>query len=145
MDWMPKRPASAGFSSTLTLAIFTRPACSAAISSRTGASILHGPHHSAQKSTTTGRVDWRTSLSKLVSLISIVVFMFGLRFQFSVYQLREFFGFSRLEARRSHVLHFQPMPIGVADLQQFGTVFPDRKSTRLNSSHIPLSRMPSSA
>ena len=72
---MPKRPASAGFSSTLTLAILIRPACSFAISSNTGASILHGPHHSAQKSTSTGCVDWRTSLSKLVSLISMIVFI----------------------------------------------------------------------
>ena len=32
------------------------PSCSAAISSSTGAIILHGPHHSAQKSTSTGRV-----------------------------------------------------------------------------------------
>ena len=32
-------------------------------------------------------------------------------------------------------------PVGQAD----SSVFEDRKSTRLNSSHIPLSRMPSSA
>ena len=43
------------FSSTLTFAIVMRPSYSFAISSRTGARALHGPHHSAQKSTKTGR------------------------------------------------------------------------------------------
>src|SRR5258705_6259316 len=75
MDWMPKRAASAGLLSTSTLATFTRPACSAAISLSTGAIILHGPHHSAQKSTRTGWLDWRTSRSKFVSLISMVGFI----------------------------------------------------------------------
>ena len=42
------------FSSTLTLAIVIRPSYSSAISSRIGAKALHGPHHSAQKSTKTG-------------------------------------------------------------------------------------------
>src|SRR5208337_3193266 len=68
-DWMPYRAARAGLVSTLTLATFTWPACSVAISSSKGAIILHGPHHSAQKSTRTGWLDWTTSLSKLVSLI----------------------------------------------------------------------------
>src|SRR5512132_2481892 len=36
------------------LAIVSLSPCSAAISSRTGATILQGPHHSAQKSTSTG-------------------------------------------------------------------------------------------
>src|SRR5262249_14877087 len=48
-----KRAASPGCSSTFTLAIVTRPVYSWARSSRTGAIALHGPHHSAQKSTTT--------------------------------------------------------------------------------------------
>src|SRR3954454_11399508 len=43
-----------GLSSTLSFAICSLPACSLAMSSSTGAIILHGPHHSAQKSTTTG-------------------------------------------------------------------------------------------
>ena len=42
------------FSSTLTFAIVIRPSYSSAISSRIGAKALHGPHHSAQKSTKTG-------------------------------------------------------------------------------------------
>ena len=45
-----------GLSSTLSLAIVTLSPCSPAISSRIGAIILHGPHHSAQKSTRTGLV-----------------------------------------------------------------------------------------
>src|SRR5450631_2572013 len=49
----------------LTLPILTLPSYSSASSSSTGAIILHGPHHSAQKSTSTGVADWRTSLSKL--------------------------------------------------------------------------------
>src|SRR4051812_26303876 len=36
--------------------------CSTAISSSTGATILHGPHHSAQKSTSTGLSDAKTSV-----------------------------------------------------------------------------------
>ena len=43
-----------GFSSTLSFAIVSLPSCSAAISSSAGAIIWHGPHHSAQKSTSTG-------------------------------------------------------------------------------------------
>src|SRR5690606_37511179 len=41
-----------GFSSMLSLTILTLPASSAESSSRTGAIARHGPHHSAQKSTT---------------------------------------------------------------------------------------------
>src|SRR4051812_35016163 len=48
-----KRRAASGLSSTLSLAMLTLPDCSVAISSRIGAIILHGPHHSAQKSTIT--------------------------------------------------------------------------------------------
>src|ERR1022692_2289357 len=81
MDWMPKRAARAGLWSTLTLATFTRPDCSVAISSSTGASILQGPHHSAQKSTSTGWVDFSTSASKFAPLISMVGFIF-LNFHF---------------------------------------------------------------
>ena len=38
-------------------------------------------------------------------------------------------------------------PAGIADIVNYQAIFTytDRKSTRLNSSHIPLSRMPSSA
>src|SRR5581483_8450178 len=47
------RRATSRFSSTLSLAMRSLPACSVAISSRMGAIILQGPHHSAQKSTRT--------------------------------------------------------------------------------------------
>src|SRR6476469_1038946 len=69
---MPRRAARSAFVSTFTLMILARDAFSAAISSSTGASILQGPHHSAQKSTSTGTLDFRTSVSKFASLISII-------------------------------------------------------------------------
>ena len=68
IDRMPSLPATPGFSSTLTLAILTLPCISVAISSSEGPIILQGPHHSAQKSTTTGSEDLRTSASKLASV-----------------------------------------------------------------------------
>src|SRR4051794_35847263 len=57
----------------LSLAIVSLSPCSAAISSRTGATILHGPHHSAQKSTSTGLSLPSTSLAKLVSVTVTVL------------------------------------------------------------------------
>src|SRR5205085_10934682 len=48
------RRAVSGLSSTLSLPMVILPSCSLAISSSTGAIILQGPHHSAQKSTRTG-------------------------------------------------------------------------------------------
>src|SRR5438128_561654 len=51
---MPNCPASCGFSSMLTFASATWPARSPTTFSRIGVSIRHGPHHGAQKSTTTG-------------------------------------------------------------------------------------------
>src|SRR3954453_8051802 len=47
--------------------------CSPAISSRTGATILHGPHHSAQKSTSTGLSLCSTSLAKVASVTVLVL------------------------------------------------------------------------
>src|SRR5512146_988968 len=64
---MPYFAAVFGFSSTLSLTILTfSPSCSA-ISSSAGAIMRQGPHHSAQKSTTTGADDLRTSDSKFAS------------------------------------------------------------------------------
>src|SRR4029453_16728491 len=57
----------------LSLAIVSLSPCSAAISSRTGATILQGPHHSAQKSTSTGLSLPSTSLAKLVSVTVTVL------------------------------------------------------------------------
>src|SRR5437899_1556588 len=60
------------FWSTLTFATLTESAFSFAISSKSGAIILQGPHHSAQKSTITGLSLFVTSFSKLDSFRSIV-------------------------------------------------------------------------
>src|ERR1041385_1172075 len=67
IDMMPYLAAVAGFSSTLSFTILTLPFIVPAISSRAGAIILQGPHHSAQKSTTTGSALFSTSVSKSLS------------------------------------------------------------------------------
>src|SRR5690606_30234560 len=64
-----------GLSSMLTLATITWSPFSAASSSRNGAIILHGPHHSAQKSTTTGTGDLSTSASNESSLVVMTVML----------------------------------------------------------------------
>ena len=62
------RDAVAGFSSTLTLAKRIRPAISDASSSIMGAIILHGLHHGAHMSTTTGTDDCSTSAANVASV-----------------------------------------------------------------------------
>src|SRR5664279_636699 len=60
------------------LATVTLSSCLVAISSRIGATMRHGPHHSAQKSTMTGFSDCRTSVSKLASVtftVAMVTFL----------------------------------------------------------------------
>src|SRR4051812_16827602 len=57
-----------GFSSTLSLPTVTLPAYSVARASTVGPSRLHGPHHSAQKSTSTGGADFSTLSSKFPSV-----------------------------------------------------------------------------
>src|SRR3954447_338585 len=52
------------------LANLTRPSCSAASSVRIGSTARQGPHHGAQKSTTTGVEECRTSCSKVASVSS---------------------------------------------------------------------------
>src|SRR5262245_34523159 len=64
IDMIPYFAAVAGFSSTFSFTIFTLPPIEPASSSSAGAIILHGPHHSAQKSTTTGWLLLSTSASK---------------------------------------------------------------------------------
>src|SRR5437773_2545533 len=59
-------------SSTFTFATLTAPAFSRAISSSSGAIILHGPHHSAQKSTIIGLSSCVSSRSKFDSLSVIM-------------------------------------------------------------------------
>src|SRR6266849_6502239 len=68
---MPRTPyfiGVSGFSSILILATVTLPAILAAISSRAGAMLLQGPHHSAQKSTRTGPGARSTSASNELSV-----------------------------------------------------------------------------
>src|SRR5688572_7386118 len=69
---MPYRDAVAGCSSTLSLVTFSFPSYSPAISSTIGAIDRHGPHHGAQKSTSTGTLLWITSTSKLLSPTSVI-------------------------------------------------------------------------
>src|SRR5688500_4899254 len=56
----------------LIFATVSLPPKSRAISSSAGAIILHGPHHSAQKSTSTGPAAFRTSASHEASLTWMV-------------------------------------------------------------------------
>src|SRR6478609_8292911 len=65
---MPSWPVIAGFSSVLSLTMVTS-SWSRAISSRTGATARQGPHHSAQKSTSTGLSLLRTSTSYVASVV----------------------------------------------------------------------------
>src|SRR5262249_55202596 len=67
IDITPYLVAVAGVSSTLSLRIFTLPFMAPEISSSAGAIMRQGPHHSAQKSTTTGSLDLSTSASKVAS------------------------------------------------------------------------------
>src|SRR5436309_6154001 len=67
IDMMPYLEAVAGFSSTLSFTILTLPPIVPAISSSAGAIMRQGPHHSAQKSTTTGSALFNTSVSKSLS------------------------------------------------------------------------------
>jgi len=59
--------------SVSSLPTFTLPLYSSARSSITGASMRHGPHHSAQKSTSTGSLDESTSSPKLASETCVVM------------------------------------------------------------------------
>src|SRR6266513_6425424 len=66
MPRIMKRPGTLGFSSTFIFATATRPSYSVAIASTVGASRRHGPHHSAQKSTSV--TPFLISVSKLLSV-----------------------------------------------------------------------------
>jgi len=65
---MPEDAAVAGLASTSTLTNLACGPSSAATSSTTGAIWRHGPHHSAQKSMTTGTSEASTSDSKVASV-----------------------------------------------------------------------------
>src|SRR5690242_20847108 len=135
----------------LTLTSFTW--CSSAIRSSTGATAWHGPHHSAQKSTITLPSLSRTSVEK----VSVVAFVAISSFRCQPYggengakgcflpgrycctHVRGAPG----QARSSGAGAGDPGALGArADLRAApGTQprRPDRKSTRLNSSHMSIS------
>ena len=66
----PRLAACCGCSSMFILTKASRSACSDSSSSRTRPTALQGPHHGAQKSTTTGRPAPRTSSAKPASVTS---------------------------------------------------------------------------
>src|SRR3974390_2145529 len=67
MDWMPYFAAVCGFSLTLGLTPLPLGPGEPAIPSSAGAMLRQGPHHSAQKSTTTGLVAFNTSDANVLS------------------------------------------------------------------------------
>src|SRR3954471_14555127 len=70
MVGMPRTPylvGTCGFSSMFSLAMVILPSSSVLSSSRAGAIMRQGPHHSAQKSTNTGFLASRTSAWKEAS------------------------------------------------------------------------------
>src|SRR5262245_12736694 len=66
MPRIMKRPGTLGFSSTFIFATVARPSYSVAMASTAGARRRHGPHHSAQKSTSV--TPFLISSSKLLSV-----------------------------------------------------------------------------
>src|SRR5262245_38019263 len=66
---MPNLGGVCGFSSMFSFATLILSLYSVAISSRIGAIILQGPHHSAQKSRRTGLSDFRTSWENVASVV----------------------------------------------------------------------------
>src|SRR5688500_11556005 len=72
MLMMLKACERAGLASTSTLTTSTAPSYLAASFSISGATILHGPHHAAQKSTTTRRSLLSTSSSKFASVATLM-------------------------------------------------------------------------
>src|SRR5262245_37109642 len=72
MPRIMKRPGTLGFSSTFIFATVARPSYSDARASTAGARRRHGPHHSAQKSTSV--TPFLISSSKL---LSVNVFIFS--------------------------------------------------------------------
>src|SRR2546427_12556568 len=71
MPLMPYLCETEGLSSTFSLTTRALLAYFSATASTVGASMRHGAHHAAQKSTKTGRSDFSTSFSKVPSLVSL--------------------------------------------------------------------------
>src|SRR3546814_20890663 len=84
---MPRTPylaGASGFSSILSLATVTLPSSSSLIYSSAGAIIRQGPHHSAQKSTSTGSEAPSTSVWNEASVTVLVVMMISWSFETDV-------------------------------------------------------------
>src|SRR5215212_589511 len=73
IDWMPSWPGICGCSSMFILTSLTLPPAAFTAFSITGVSCLHGPHHGAQKSTSTGCFDdsWMTSWRNAAVVVSL--------------------------------------------------------------------------
>jgi hypothetical protein len=71
IETIPYRCAMAGLASVSTLTNFIDSPCWAAISSTIGDIWRHGAHQAAQKSTSTGLSDRRTSSSKVASVTAV--------------------------------------------------------------------------
>ena len=72
MAVMRKRADRLGSSSVFTFATTKWPAVSRATLANSGATILHGPHHGAQKSTRTGKAEWLIRALKARSLVTLI-------------------------------------------------------------------------
>src|SRR5271168_1905568 len=90
MDCTLKARATAGLSSTLTLASSTAPPVSATAFSIMGPRVLQGPHHGAQRSTITGTVALRSSTASwnVSSVTSIGQTLMGVPLQDDAPRLR---------------------------------------------------------
>ena len=76
IDWMPIWPGISGFSSMFILTSLTLPLAAVTAFSITGVSCRHGPHHGAQKSSSTG---WRldSSITACTNVRVVVSLMRG--------------------------------------------------------------------
>ena len=77
IEEMPYFIAIAPSSSVFNLTIFNLSPCSLEISSKIGPTAQHGPHHSAQKSTNTGVVLFKTTCSKSAAVTLVVAIIFS--------------------------------------------------------------------
>ena len=81
----------------------------------------------------------RSATFSIVLFILLMIFAIGGMFCYMSYSMRPLITYGM------SWLYFAIMGATAALFGVFGSVFKDRKSTRLNSSHRSLSRMPSSA
>src|ERR671914_1065491 len=77
IDWTLYLIAISWFSSTFSLVTLTLPAIIFPTCSTAGPTILHGPHHSAQKSTNTGTSDLSTSSSHSLVVTWVTALLFS--------------------------------------------------------------------